>query len=308
MLPDFYIIGAQKAGTTTLAALLKETKGIAISNPKEPMVFCFDDYEVHRNELLHEEAVWNKYRWDGDRERLMARYGDYFVGADNGALRGEASTTYALSRVAAGRIAEMTPGAKFIMILRDPVARAWSAYWHCVRKQIATRSFEHEIRFGGANLIEFGHYAEQLDRYRRLFSPEQVKVVHFEDLLAGPDAVLRDLLEFLGVKPPSGPLPKPQRLNESFYPRFVTLHRAAVALARPFSELAAHSSLAPPERGGGGRAPGGVRGLYRRVCMTGTIPGKMADATRNLLREHYRRVNAGLGEMLGEDIFGKWGW
>lgn len=312
--PQFFIIGAQKAGTTTLAALLDAVPGISLSQPKEPMFFCFDDARVHRNEVLHEGASWSEWMWGRDRQKLLERYRKCFAHATRGDLLGEASTSYGPSRKAAGRIAEVTPEARIVMVLRDPLKRAESAYWHGVRKGLFVGSFEEEIRFGGAGLMEFGFYEEQLRRYAELFGRERVAVVHFEDLVREPRPCVEKLLQFLEVE---GDLPEgagKAHLNESYYPRFPRFHRRLARWMRSTREMTKASSLlleggaSANLRETGAASQGGLRGLYRSLAMTTTRPATTSEEVRTRLRNLFRRENAGLSEFLGEDAFTRWGW
>lgn len=316
-LADFFLIGAQKAGTTTLAAMLDEVAGVCLSRPKEPMLFCFDDYAVHHNEFLHPRRRWQDYQWERDRERLLDCYRDCFAHAREGDLRGDASTSYALSPLACRRIHQTCPEARIIMILRDPVGRALSSYWHGVRTGLRTRSLEDELRFGSGLLLEFGHYEEQLHRYIARFGREHVLVVHFEDLVRDSSGVLGSVLSFLGVPVPETVPPLP-RLNESFYPRFPRLHRAGFGLLRRFRDITPHTPLsfldqrdAAEDSHGSSRTAGVpplLKHLYRSVAMTSHRPAGPGEEVRAVLEEHFRRTNAGLSELLGEDVFKRWGW
>lgn len=309
--PGFFIIGAQKAGTTSLAALLDAVPAISLSRPKEPMLFCFDDFSVHRNEFLHPEARWSQHCWDReeDRAKLLEAYANCFAHAPPGDLLGEASTTYAPSPRAAERIAEYAPEARIIMVLRNPIDRAYSAYWHSLRKGLATRSFEHEIRFGGVPLLEFGRYREQLNRYVDLFGRENVHVVHFENLIRDESETLRGLLDYLNVPAPAE-WPQVPRLNESFYPRSRLAHGLLISVMRRLHDPAPHSVLNfPAESEGattGDSSEGGLRGIYRRIGMTERAPAPMRESTRRALAEYFRRENAGLSELLGEDVTARW--
>ncbi len=313
-LPDFFLIGAQKAGTTTLAWMLDDLPGVTLSRPKEPMLFCFDDAKVHRNEVLHPDSRWPQFNWERDREGLLARYRGCFAHAAEGDLLGDASTSYALSEKAVERIAATVPKARIVMVLRDPLKRAVSAYWHGVRKGLVTGSFEEEVRYGGVGLMEFGFYEEQLRRYQARFGRGNLHVLHFEDLVVDPEPCLRRLLEFLGLPPAGAEILSLNRLNVSYYPRVPFLHRLIASWMRRFTELSGASSLlleAGPDAsiGEAGRASrGGWRGLYRRLAMTDRPPPAINETAAERLRELFRRENAGLGELLGEDVFARWGW
>ena len=311
--PDFFIVGAQKAGTTSLAALLDAVPGISLSRPKEPMLFCFDDFSVHRSEFLHARAKWKDVRWERDRDELLARYERCFAHAPEGDLLGEASTTYAPSRRAAERIEQNYPEARIIMVLRNPVERAFSAYWHHVRKGGATKSFEEEIRFGGANLVEWGCYLPQLKDYVGRFGRDRVHVTHFEDLVSEEGRVLRNLLAFLEIDAPD-PLPEVPRMNESYYPRFLRLHRLAARALRLVSDPTPHGVLNLPETiegeetGEEAASASGLRGLYRKLAMSDRKPCAMKEETRQSLLEYFRRESGELSALLGEDVTQRWGW
>jgi hypothetical protein len=203
------------------------------------------------------------------------------------------------------------------MILRDPVKRAYSAYWHGIRSGVWTRRFEDEVRFGNGILLRFGHYEEQLRRYFAEFGRDRVLVMHFDDLLQSPGPVLEKLLGFLGLTVDRGVLPDLPKLNESFYPRWPSLHRRISSLLRRVRDHTPHTTLAflnesaqagemEPETSKVVR-PGPKR-LYRKLSMTEKIPHAMAPETRQVLAEHFRRVNEGLPALLNEDVFKRWSW
>lgn len=278
------------------------------------MFFCYDDARVHRNEVLHRQADWANWSWSKDREALLDRYRQCFAHASEGDLTGEASTSYAPSLKAAERIVEAVPNARILMVLRDPLKRAESAYWHGVRKGLFVGTFEEEIRFGGAGLMEFGFYEEQLRRYAELFGRDHVEVVHFEELVREPRPCVEMLLKFLKVE---GTLPEGAggtHLNESYYPRFPKLHRRLARWMRSGREMTKASSLLL-EAGSsanleetGTASQGGLRGLYRSLAMTSARPRTTSDEVRDRLRTLFKRENAGLAEFLGEDVFARWGW
>ena len=117
--PDFFIIGAPKSGTTSLSEYLRAHPGIFFSQPKEPF-FYSEDY-THPGRI--------------------SRRGDYlalFAGAPPGALLGEGSTWYLRSAVAVPRILQDNPDARFIVMLREPLAMLRSLHAHQLRERSAS--------------------------------------------------------------------------------------------------------------------------------------------------------------------------
>lgn len=113
-LPDFYIIGAAKSGTTSLHAILDKHPGIFMPETKEPEFFARDD--------IYEKGI--------------GYYADLFAEATDSQLIGEASPIYSMSPYfpnTASRIRKHTPDAKFIFIMREPVSRAFSVYGQLIK-------------------------------------------------------------------------------------------------------------------------------------------------------------------------------
>ena len=189
--PDVYIIGAQKSGTTTLYHWLAQHPQIY----GHPMA---KDYAYFSDDL-----TWEK---GGRRFRSFAKD----VQPDQLALGGEASCMYA--PLSPARMHATMPEAKLIAILREPVARAYSAYVYAVERLLEPRSFEqaigdelrgyrYEPRDGlQRDYLAHGHYARQLNAMFQYFPQEQVKVVLFEEFKREPLRVLHDLFLWLGVK------------------------------------------------------------------------------------------------------------
>src|SRR4051794_34967159 len=111
MLPNFLIIGAAKAGTTSLYHYLRQHPDVYMSTIKEPNYFCFE-------EQLPEYAP----------VRTLAEYESLFDGASSQPAVGEASTQYLNSAAAPRRIANILPNVRLIVSLRNPADRAYSSY------------------------------------------------------------------------------------------------------------------------------------------------------------------------------------
>lgn len=177
--PDFLIIGACKAGTTTLWKYLNRHPGVWLLEPKEPDFFS-------KQERYAKGMDW---------------YKSLFAPADEGRLCGEASTTY--SRWphfgdVPGRIADAMPDARLIYIMRHPVERAYSHYRHRMRLEVERMSFEEAIE-SDPMFTDCSLYLMQLQKFYERFPRERVHTIVLDDLAARPAETLGALQRFLGV-------------------------------------------------------------------------------------------------------------
>ncbi|TML44735.1 MAG: sulfotransferase domain-containing protein [Actinobacteria bacterium] len=235
-LPDFLILGAQKAGTTALYAYLLWHPGI--TGPAWKEVSYFDRH--------YRRGV----RWY--RGHFPLRPGDRLVG--------EASPGYLFHPLAPKRVWATVPGAKLIALLRDPVDRAFSHYHHEVALGREPLTFEEAIEaepertrgeeerlaqepgyFSHAwwdyTYLARGRYAEQLERWLAVFPREQLLVVGSDELAADPRQTYAGALEFLGA--PAHELGSYPRVYEQSYAamRPDTRRRLAERFAEPNRRL-----------------------------------------------------------------------
>jgi hypothetical protein len=191
-LPNFLIIGTQKAGTTALYRYLEQHPEIYMSPDKEPRYFSFSNTS---NKLFP--------------YRRLDQYEGLFSDVAGEKAVGEASTEYLASPVAPERIAQTIPHAKLIAILRNPVERAYSAYIFRVREGQEKRNDfarvlqeELDIVKNGrvmGTYLNRGFYGRQIERYYHHFPREQLRLFLFEDLVNDTSGVLREIYRFLGV-------------------------------------------------------------------------------------------------------------
>lgn len=178
-LPDFFIIGAAKCGTTTLYRHLCRHPKIYMSTPKEVSFFCDDDIYA----------------------KGMEWYARLFVDAQADQLCGEASTTYSrwpFYKASAERLACAQPNARLIYILRDPADRLYSFYGHRMREDVTT-TFEDFVA-KTPEAVDSGRYMTQLKQYLQYFSEDQILVLFTEDLRKNPQATLDKTRDFLGLQ------------------------------------------------------------------------------------------------------------
>jgi hypothetical protein len=189
--PNLFLIGAMKSGTTYLRKLLRSHPDIFMCDPDEPSYF------VDQREL---KKIWPGM-WDRGLWRSEQRYLQLFEPAGNVAILGEASTNYTKRPMVTGvpeKIFAFNPQARFIYLLRDPVQRTISHYWHMVRHHAEHRSMLEAIR-GDPQFVAVSHYAMQLTPFLECFGRDRVAVLTHERLVVDPVAVMRGLYEWLGV-------------------------------------------------------------------------------------------------------------
>jgi hypothetical protein len=191
---DFIVAGAQKSGTTALHYFLSKHSQIALPDRRE--MHFFDDEQIFSEpvdyELLHRHF------------RPIAR----------SAIAGEVTPSYLYWKPAMERIRNYNPQIKLILLLRNPIDRAF-AHWNMQRfkdrepldfldalkeerQRIADMPSIESRRFA---YVDRGFYSDQLDRVFKFFPREQVKIVKFEDFRDRKQETLDEMFEFLGVKP-----------------------------------------------------------------------------------------------------------
>jgi hypothetical protein len=219
-LPNFIVVGAAKAGTTSIYQYLSQHPEVYLSPIKETNYFAKDipldkirkDY--YKGGELDVEAYVNTDLSEQIHIAFVSRWEHYtklFKNVKDEKAIGEISNSYLYSEVAAREIHAVDPGMKIIMILRDPIKRAFSHYKMTLRVGLVKDSFYEEVQrdyaarekgFRVSHLyVEMGQYAEQVRRYLDTFPRDQVRIYLFDDLKADAASVIDDMLRFLGVDP-----------------------------------------------------------------------------------------------------------
>jgi len=182
-LPDFLIIGAQKAGTTTLFRDLETHPQIAFSHHKEP-------------NSLSSEAVLT--------ERGKRRYAAYFSHVRPGQICGEASTGYTRMPQSTGAPERartlLGPDLRLLYIVRNPVDRVVSHHHHSYTDRDMPASIDEAVRVD-SRLIDFGRYGTQLAPWLQFFGPERLMIIVFEQYMSRRREGAAAAPAFLGVEP-----------------------------------------------------------------------------------------------------------
>jgi hypothetical protein len=203
-LPSFLIIGAQRAGTTSLFSYLSQHPQLLPSRKKE--VHFFDGGSDPNVDTFKKGLCW---------------YRSFFPLTWKSHVTSkafEASPLYLLNPLAPQRIAELLPDVKLIAVLRNPTERAISHYFHetrngreslpimeallseeeRLRPALCSKDYKSEV-FRRYSYKLRGHYCEQLRRYADLFPSDRMLVLQSESLFSRPSGVLRRIYEFVGV-------------------------------------------------------------------------------------------------------------
>lgn len=191
--PNLFIIGAMKSGTTSLHSYLAAHPQVFMSDPKEPTYF------VERSQLasIYPEMYKRGY-WRGEEYYLRV-----FDGAGDAKIIGESSTCYTkLNRITdvPQRIASFQPDARFIYVMRDPIERSISHYWHAVHYDGENREILTAVT-ETPDYRDFSYYAMQLAPYFELFGTERVFIFTLEEMKNDPVRTLRSIFEWLDVDP-----------------------------------------------------------------------------------------------------------
>lgn len=291
MLPTFLIAGAGKAGTTSLYRYAAEHPQVDVSAIKEPWFFT---QEVGRNPGKGHTPQALTSNWNRGIEWYESLYSH--AAAHN--ARGEASP-YMARPDAPALIYKVIPQVKLVFILRHPVERVISHYWQdrkmARRLPSLDQGITHNHHLVQNQIVESG-YKEQLERFFRFFSREQVLILLFEDLPVRPYDLLGAMFHHIGVDPsftPAEMLP----YNSRAAPRLPSLHRAA----KPVSSALKTSSL-----------PGGVKTVLlnagRFVASANLTTPKgasMSSDTRAQLVQHYERDTSYVESLIGREL---WQW
>ncbi|NQZ75382.1 MAG: sulfotransferase domain-containing protein [Ekhidna sp.] len=189
-LPNFLIIGAQKSGTTSLYQYLKANPLLYFPGQKETHFFTFFDL-------------------DDKRAKSLKEYEKLFLSSAEHQLTGEASPSYFTSSNARNHIKLLIPEVKLILILRQPIVRAYSNFMHARREGLEseidferamTHSIEKDLISGNFKAyLEKGLYSKHLGAYLRDFNRDQIHVLFTEDLQKDPQKEIDKCFAFLGV-------------------------------------------------------------------------------------------------------------
>tara|TARA_R110002167_G_scaffold30754_1_gene101588 strand:+ start:122 stop:997 length:876 start_codon:yes stop_codon:yes gene_type:complete len=280
-LPSFVVAGTQKAATTWLYECLKEHPQVHVPEIKELHFFC-DPRDCGKSR----------------RERGEDWYRAQFAAPPGCLEAGELSIDYMYYRQIPEQLAAMNPDLKVLFILRDPVERAYSAYWMSRRNHVDYPPFNAFVR-SDSEFVSRGLYWRQIERYRRCFPAEQIKVMIYEAIPEDPGAFLAEVFAFLGVDPAVRP--------PSMHQRIAATRAMNPAASSVYYGAASRVLRLPPVLWGWRRFKrlSGLRQARPRgVGATRPAPryAPMCPEERQLLKGLYREETERLFDMLGRRV------
>ena len=276
--PELFVVGAHRAGTTSLWDYLNQHPQIFMSRLKEPHFFATKKPAVVP--VVSDEASYLRL----------------FASARPGQLRGEASPSYLRDRAARDAIARVRPDARIVVALRDPVARAYSSYWHSIRygrqrlpfsELVRAQLADPDARPAPAPFVPGGLYADAIQGYLEVFDG-RVHVVFLEELAADPRVELRRLFGFLGVDEAEADRVRLGVRNAAGLPRNALLQRAYASTRLRFAAARL--------------VPGALHARFERALLRGDAVPPIDPEARRLLEEFYVPEVAALERVLGRRV------
>ena len=192
---DFFIVGAPKAGTTSLYHYLNEHPQVEMSSQKEPDYFS--------DKAIHEQKMY----YAKNRVNTLDKYEALFLQKES-MVYGEGSVSYLFYDNVAEDIKKYNPNAKIIIMLRNPIERAFSHYLMDYRLGLISDNFENIIakksKHKNAHLfyqqyIEVSKYANQIQRYLDFFEKENILFIDYEDFKKNVSKTVGKVYSFLNI-------------------------------------------------------------------------------------------------------------
>jgi hypothetical protein len=306
--PDFFIVGQPKSGTTALYEMLRRHPQIHMPDRKEPW-------------YLASELCERTPPRPGGTPASIAEYLAWFDGAQPGQRIGEASALYLWSRTAAGRIAQLQPEAKIIAILREPASLLRSLHMQFIQTYVETENdFAKAISLESARregrvprrtywpqallYSEHVRYVEQLRRFHAVFPPERVLLLIYDDFKRDNEATVRSVLRFLEVDDTS-----PVEVMEANPTLSVRSQRAhelvhAVSVGRGPVSVAVKTAVKA-------LTPTRLRRSVLHATKRGVVYGEPPAPDERFMAELRRRYKGevlALSDYLGRDLVTLWGY
>lgn len=307
-LPDFYVVGHAKSGTTALYAMLRRHPQVYLGL-KEPRYFV---RELHERDIPRREET----------PKSLAQYRAWFAGARPEQTIGDISPDYLWSQYAADGIAEASPDARIIAILREPVS-----FLASLHRQLVQVYVESETDFGRALELEEPrregrelppdaywpkalmysnriHYVDQLRRFEKHFPRERMQVLIYDDYRRDNDATLRSVLRFIGVSEEH--TAEVSRANESVEIRATransVLRKLIVAEGAGWGVLKRSLTTLTPMR----MRQKTLHATRKRLLYTEPTPP--SEALTAELRARFKPEVVALSEYLDRDLVTLWGY
>jgi len=278
VLPNFFVCGVPKAGTTSLYKYLDAHPDVFMSTEKEPWFFQGEAYE-------------KGLEWYSET---------FFEGYGGEKAIGEATPVYFAYETAVRRIGQDISDPWFVFLLRNPAERAWSEYWWRIQngKLSPLTSFGEFIRSGagsfGIGLINIGKYYRHLKRWEEAFGRERMHVLLSRDLATDTQSTLRSLFRFLDVNA-TADLENLDTHKSTRHPKNTEVYTAVQKAWRPLRGMMNDKLLERTRM-----LRGQIKSLFFRSDNSGRP--EMDPEDRAYLSEAYEDSNQRLADWLGRDL------
>ena len=231
-LSNFLIIGAAKSATTSLWSYLKQHPEVFMCKPKEPNFFVFEGLKLpHYSGPSDEKTLIRKLYKNNVSD--FESYQALFQNAGEAKAIGEASVRYLYIPEVPERIKKYLPNIKMIIILRNPVNRLYSQYVMNVRDLLEPLPISEALAAEDERVNQnwdcawhytrMSNYYHQIKRYLDLFSPQQIKVIIYEDFVRDTTGVMQEVYDFIDVD--NSFLATRSKSNSGYWPKSLILHR-----------------------------------------------------------------------------------
>ena len=283
---DFFIVGAPKAATTSLHHYLSQHLDVEMSSKKEPNYFSDES-------LQKEKMYYGEHRVD-----TIEKYHALFD-RDDAILRGESSVSYLYYQDVPCNIKAYNSQAKIIIILRDPIERAFSHYLMDYRLGLISESFKKVITKRSKHpnsylyyqqYVSVGEYSQQVKRYLDVFSQENILIIDYDEFKNNTSAVFKETLNFLALK---------DHFKIDFEKKYNTYSMPSNIVIRyiySFVTFRKFISAILPQR---------LINNFRNIFFKSSEKPQMSSQERSILIDHFRDDINSLSKLLNRD-FSKW--
>lgn len=310
--PNFFVIGVVKGGTTSLYHYLDQHPEIYLPPIKETNHFAAVD--IKEENFLKEYAQdvrinLDAYIKSGMKEQVHIahvnssdHYKALFSKVSNEKAIGEISNSYMICPSSAWEIYKYNPNAKILVVLRNPIRRAWSQYLMNLRESKSSEAdFIEEIKTDhqanpkgwGVNhqYLELGMYAQQLKPYINLFGRDYVLPVFYEEYRNNPDEVLEKITAFLEV-------------DSNFTFDFSTeSNKASMPRSKVVNKLLVSSGLVKAVKD---LTPKKLRSGFAKILYSDKNMPTIQASQVDWLRSYYEKEVKDLSELIGQDATEFW--
>tara|TARA_B100000767_G_scaffold224328_1_gene213396 strand:- start:303 stop:1172 length:870 start_codon:yes stop_codon:yes gene_type:complete len=284
---DFFIVGAPKAGTTSLYHYLKKHPQIEMSLQKEPNYFSDKEIQI-------QGLYYSKNRIDTEE-----KYNGLFNTQKKDVIFGEGSVSYLFYPTVAQDIKVYNPMAKIIIMLRNPIERAFSHYLMDYRLGLVSDSFEDIInkksKHKNAHLfyqqyIKVGEYAAQLKRYCDIFDKKSILLIDYEDFKNDVTGTVNSAYSFLNISADFS-----VDINKK-YNTFTMPKNKLIRFVYSFVIIRNILSFIFPKN---------IIKAVRLILFTKDKKPKLLEETRNQLKHYFSNDVRLLGNLIDKD-YSKW--